>query len=325
MKIKDLRLPVIVFILIAGFLLVINTQLDNPLILLERFFPGYGWIEILLLALFGAVVIHQMQDAAKVPQWRRITWLIFSFVFFGQLILGVSGVDGRFLMTGKLHLPVPAMIISGPLYRGQLSIMTILFLSTVILSGPAWCSQLCYFGALDNLVASGKRNARPLKYVWHVKGGILTVLILTTLILRWSGITNLWVTVAGGIFGIAGLVIIAFLSYRKGKMMHCIYYCPVGTLVNSLKYLNPFRMRIRENCTLCMKCTPNCNYDALNQSDIEKGRPGITCTYCGDCLSSCKENSIQYKFFNISPAKARNLYLIITITLYCVFMGLARI
>jgi len=324
MKSKVLRLPVIVFILITGFLFVINIQLDKPLILLERFFPGFGWIEILLLAVYGAIVIYQMQDPLKVPRWRRITWLIFSFVFFSQLILGMAGVDNRFLMTGKLHLPVPAMILSGPIYRGQLSVMTILFFSTIILSGPAWCSQLCYFGALDNLAASVKRSSRPLKYVWHMKLVLLPVFILVTLILRWTGVTNFWVTIAGGIFGVAGLALIAILTSRKGKMMHCIYYCPVGTLVNYFRYINPFRMRIRESCTQCMLCTAYCNYDALNQSDIEKGRPGITCTYCGDCLSSCKENSIQYKFFNLAPDRARNLYLIITITLYCVFMGLAR-
>ena len=178
MKSKALRLPVIVFILITGFLFVINIQLDKPLILLERFFPGFGWIEILLLAVFGAIVIYHMQDPAKVPQWRKITWLIFSIVFFSQLILGIAGIDNRFLMTGKLHLPVPAMIISGPIYRGQLSIMTILFLSTIILSGPAWCSQLCYFGALDNLAASRKRNVKPLKFVWQIKLVLLPVLIL---------------------------------------------------------------------------------------------------------------------------------------------------
>ena len=43
-------------------------------------------------------------------------WLIFSIIFFTQLILGVAGVD-KLLMTGKLHLPVPALIAAGPLYR----------------------------------------------------------------------------------------------------------------------------------------------------------------------------------------------------------------
>ncbi len=123
--------------------------------ILERFIPGAGWFEIAVISIYGGYVAFKMQDPINVPRWRRITWITFSIVFFTQLILGLSGLD-KFLMTGKLHLPIPMMILAGPLYRGQTSIMTLLFLSTVILSGPAWCSQLCYFGAFDSLASRGK-------------------------------------------------------------------------------------------------------------------------------------------------------------------------
>ena len=100
-----------------------------------------------------------MQDPAKVSRWRKYTWFVFSVVFFSQLLLGLL-VSDKFLMTGKLHLPVPMMILAGPIYRGHTSVMTILFLSTVILSGPAWCSHLCYFGAIDNLARLRKNQAK---------------------------------------------------------------------------------------------------------------------------------------------------------------------
>lgn len=77
-----------------------------------------------------------------------------------------------FYMGGKLHLPIPAMILSGPLYRAELSFMNILFISTIVLSGPAWCSYLCYFGASDNYsVAAKSRAIKTLKtksQVYHV-------------------------------------------------------------------------------------------------------------------------------------------------------------
>jgi ferredoxin-type protein NapH len=44
--------------------------------------------------------------------------------------------------------------------------MTILFLSTVLLSGPAWCSYFCYFGALDNAAAQGRPDRKPIKNKW---------------------------------------------------------------------------------------------------------------------------------------------------------------
>jgi hypothetical protein len=86
-----------------------------------------------------------MQNPKNSPNWRRLSWTLFSIVFFSQMIIGLLGA-GNFLMAGKLHLPVPLMIISGPLYRGHLSVMTILFLSTVILTGPAWCSNCAILG-----------------------------------------------------------------------------------------------------------------------------------------------------------------------------------
>ena len=84
--------------------------------------------------------------------------------FFGQLALGIFA-DPIFLMTGKLHLPIPAVILAGPLYRFEGLFMPILFISTLLLSGPAWCSQLCYFGAFDAWSAGEN---------WNEKGSPIT-------------------------------------------------------------------------------------------------------------------------------------------------------
>ena len=160
------------------------------MLLAERFIKGGGWAEILLISLYGAFVIYKMQDPVNVPKWRKITWTIFSIVFFTQLIIGLSGFE-KFLMTGKLHLPIPMMIIGGPIYRGQLSVMTILFLSTVILTGPAWCSQLCYFGAFDNLASGGKTSREILKNKGAIKSTILVLVIAMALILRLLNVPGL--------------------------------------------------------------------------------------------------------------------------------------
>ena len=129
------RLPVSVFLLTFSLLAIVQIKTEKPMLLAERFYEGAGWIEIVIIALYGSFVAFKMQDPDNVPYWRKITWTIFSVVFFSQLIIGLSGFE-KFLMTGKLHLPVPMMILGGPIYRGHLSVMTILFLSTVILTGP---------------------------------------------------------------------------------------------------------------------------------------------------------------------------------------------
>jgi polyferredoxin len=325
-KIRDYNLSFWVFVFAALMLSVIQVKVnpDNPMLIFERFYKGAGWLEIFIVSFYGAFVAYKMQNPVNVPSWRIRSWTIFSAVIFGQLALGLLGFE-KFLMTVKLHLPIPAMILSGPIYRGHISVMTILFLSTVILSGPAWCSQLCYFGAIDGIASGKKRSVTPIKRRRFIKHTILCIVVFVTIVLRFFSVTPLYATLLGIAFGLAGLLIILFISRRKGKMFHCVLYCPIGTMVNYLKYINPFRMYIENSCTSCMRCTAFCKYDALNVEDIKKGKPGLTCTLCGDCLSSCKGDSIRYKFFNLSAETSRKIYLFISISLHAIFLAVARL
>jgi polyferredoxin len=324
MNFKQYRIPLIVFFLTFILLAFVQVKLERPMILAERFLKGSGWIEIFLISSYGAFVVHKMKDHLNVPKWRKIGWTAFSVVFFTQLLIGLSGSD-KFLMTGKLHLPIPMMILAGPIYRGQLSVMTILFLSTVILTGPAWCSQLCYFGAFDNLASGGKTSKEILKNKGAIKSTVLIMVISMAIILRFMKVTMLTSTLIAIAFGIGGILIMILFTLKKKKMVHCVMYCPVGTIVNVFKYINPFRMYIDQSCTLCMNCTKFCKYDALNPLDIKNSKPSITCTLCGDCLAGCHHNSIKYKFLKMSPEHARNLYLILTVSLHAVCLALARI
>src|SRR5512133_3755563 len=152
------RLPLIVFLITFTLLSFVQMKAPHPMILAERFFKGYGWLELLFVSAYGFLITYKMQDAKNAPLWRKISGSLFCVIFFTQLIAGLT-LSQRCLMAGKLHLPIPMMILGGPVYRGELSVMTILFLSTVILTGPAWCSHLCYFGAFDNLASGNKRPA----------------------------------------------------------------------------------------------------------------------------------------------------------------------
>ncbi|HYW96677.1 MAG TPA: 4Fe-4S binding protein [Bacteroidales bacterium] len=126
-------------------------------------------------------------------------------------------------------------------------------------------------------------------------------------------------------FGVDGLAIIFFLSRRKGKMVQCTLWYPIGTIVNYYKRISPFRMYIDNACTSCMICTRHCRYDALGKPDILNHKPGITCTLCGDCVTSCPSGAIRYKFLNLSPRTSRYLYLFISISLHVITLSMARI
>lgn len=321
---KEQYTSIAVFVFTATVLSAVQLNVKRPILLVERFWPGAGWVEIILVAAYAAFLFAKMQSAENVARMRKLSWSLFALVFFSQLILGLFGFE-QFLMTGELHLPVPAVIIGGPIYRAEIGFMSILFLSTVLLSGPAWCSHLCYFGALDNLLAGGKGRRKGLRYAKEISLAILFLIIFGALFMRIIGASANTAAWWGGGFGLFGLLIILIISRKRRLMIHCTAYCPVGTLINYISKVNPFRMYIDRSCTFCNRCTSSCLYDALKPSDIKTGKPGLSCTLCGDCVSSCHVGSIKYKFFRMKPENARMLYLFITVSLHAVFLALARI
>jgi polyferredoxin len=321
---KRYFLPVVTGTLMILLLLPLQFTGERQMLLLERLFTGGGWLQISLIALFAALLEYNMLQPERSGRWRRISWSIFSAVFFLQLILGVT-VDQLFLMTGELHLPVPALIISGPLYRGELSVMTLIFLSAVLLSGPAWCSQYCYLGALDSAFAGKAKGSSPIRNRLALKNSFLILAIAAALLLRITGAGREVALITGITAGVAGIIIMAVISKKRGKMIHCTVWCPVGTLVSYMKKISPFRIKIDETCTSCMRCSSVCRYDALGKDDIANRNPGMTCTYCGDCITACKYASIHYTFPGLESDNARKLYVTVSVVIYSLVLALARI
>lgn len=314
----------LIFSITFLLLTIIQVVPERAMLLLERFVPNFGWIEVFLFSIVAVFLADKLNDPLTSTKWRKISWISFSFFFFAQLLLGIIGID-ECLMTGKLHFPIPAMILGGPIYRGELTFMVFLFSATVILSGPTWCSQLCYFGALD-LVSSGMRPKKfSWKYMKTFKFTILILFVFATLFFRLLGFSTIYAIVFASSFGITGLLIILFLSSKTKKMIHCTYFCPIGTLVSLIKKINPFRVKITPSCNQCMKCTITCKYGALERSHIQQLEPGATCTYCGDCLSSCHADAIHYQLFHFKPKTARRIYVAVTVIIFSVFFAVARI
>lgn len=310
----------ITFLLLA----IIQTIPERPLLLAERFIYGTGWVEVVLFSFFAVWMAEKLNSTSEYAKWRKTIWFSFTIFFFLQLIAGLIGVE-ECLMTGKLHFPIPAMILGGPLYRGEITFMVFLFLGTVILSGPAWCSQLCYFGSID-LMFSGTKNKRfDPKLMVRFKYTILILFIVIVLILRLLNISHLYAIIFASLFGLIGIIVMIFFSYKTKRMIHCTYFCPIGTVVSLTKWINPFRVKITDSCDQCMKCTVSCKYNALQIQNVKNLKPGITCTNCGDCLNVCHVNALQYQFFYLPPEKSRKLYLALIVIIFTIFFAVARI
>lgn len=318
--------PGLAAFLLAGALLAIVQLVTDPAgVLLERFVRAGGWWEGAVLAFYAGWLADRLREPRRIKKLRPAVWLLFSVVFFTQLLLGLAGVE-KLLMTGKLHLPVPALIAAGPLFRGGGLFMAILFTVSVLVLGPAWCSWLCYIGAWDDRAARARRKPTTLpRWRTPARLGILAVVMAVAFALGrlgFSSVTAGWL--AAG-FGLVGVGIMAVWSRRTGHMVHCTLWCPMGWLATRLGRLSPWRLRIADSCTDCGACTPACRFDALYPEDVLRRVPGEACTLCGDCTSHCPTASIEYRLPGADPVRARTIFFVIVAAWHAVYLGVARL
>ena len=308
-------------VLLLGF---VYLRVPSDMLLLERFVPGWGWLEIGALAGYAAWLTHQVGTAPGHARWRIWLWRFFSVVFFAQLLLGLVGFE-RFLMSDALHLPIPALIVAGPLYRGEGLFMPILLGATLLLVGPAWCSHLCYIGAWDDWAARHSSPPRPLpRWRGAVRVVVLLLVVGLAVGLRIAHPPPLVALVLASTFGVVGVGIMLLVSRRWGAMAHCTTWCPIGLVAGVAGKLSPFRLRIEDTCHDCGACSLVCRYDALGKENVEARHVGLSCTLCGECVRACRHDSIHYRFPGLSPQAARTLFLVLVISLHAIFLGLAR-
>ncbi|MFH0783060.1 MAG: 4Fe-4S binding protein [Pseudomonadota bacterium] len=313
------------FLLTVAGLAIVRQKASLAILLLDRFYPSGGWIAIILLGWYAAWVAGKMLRPEDSARWRLTLWATFSAVFFCQLFLGLLGVE-RFLMTGSLHLPVPALIAAGPLYRGEGFFMIILFAVTLVLVGPAWCSHLCYIGAWDGWAATGKKRAGTLPGWTKLLRWLICIAVFTVAILLGRSEQPPALALAlAAVFGVVGVFIMLTWSRRTGIMSHCTAYCPMGLLANIFGKINPWRIRIGSGCCNCGMCSRFCRYGALAAPDIEAGRAGLSCSLCGDCISGCPHGHLHYTFPGLGHESARSGFIVVIVALHAIFLGVARL
>jgi len=313
------------FVLTAGILVPVQLLVDPPMLLAERFVTGLGWGEIGLLGLWAAWLTTRILNDARSALWRQRLWRLFSIVFFLQLILGLAGVE-ECLMTGRLHVPVPALIVGGPIFRCGDFFMPILLAATLVLVGPAWCSHLCYIGAWDDVAAKALVRPRPLSPRRNmVRVAVLAGVITAALALRELGAPTALAAVLALLFGVAGIGVMVLVSRRTGVMAHCAAFCPIGWITTTLGRLNPFRIKVGRGCAVCGLCTPSCRFDALDTDVLAQGRVGANCTLCGDCVAACHMRELDYAFPGLSAPGAKILFRVLAVSLHAAFLGLARL
>ena len=312
--------------LLVSALLLLLDGLRPDLLLLHRLVPGWGAGQALLAGLWAGLVYGWLADRRRAPVWRRRIWLLFSCVFFAQLLAGLF-LHSLFLLQGVPHLPVPGLILSGPLYRGGGSLfMPGLFAVSLLLAGSAWCSHLCYLGVWDARAAdAGPRRGVPA--VWRkVRWVLLAMSLLLPPGLRLAGLPWPWALVLALALGLALLPCALRLSRRLGIPVYCCGICPLGLTANLLGRLSPWRLRRNGRCTGCGACARACRYGALRlDGPGTVSGPDWRCTLCRDCLSVCRHGALEIRCCGQGAAGVEQALLCSLSVLHTLFLFMGRV
>lgn len=313
------------FLLVTA-LLGLTTVQAPQLLLADRLLPGSGMLQALGLGFWAVLVAGSLSDRRGAPAARLRIWRVFSIVFFAQLVLGLT-VSGLFLMTGKLHIPVPGLILLAPLYRGDGFFMLLLFGLSFLLVGPAWCSQLCYFGVWDADAARRQRPVAPPAWLKRLPFVVLGLAVAVVSGLKAAQAPD-WIAGGAGLaLGLSLIPMAWFFSRKWGVAAYCLGCCPLGLVVRLASRLSLWRIRRTPACTDCGACSRSCRQGALSPGSLRNGEAGPSCNLCRDCLAVCPRRGLGLRVPGLSgdPGLPEKIFLVLITVLHSLFLGMARV
>lgn len=195
--------------------------------------------------------------------------------------------------------------------------MLIIILFTIITTlfwGRVFCSSLCPFGALQDIISKfvPRHFQKQLPQAVHdkalyIKYGILAFLIVMALsyselslfqyfepfgtIFYQSQSVLLWLILIGFLVGST------FIS-----RFYCRYACPLGAALGVVSLLSPFRIKRVQQCQVCKVCEHACPTGAIRGPVIDF-KECVRCDVCetkliaklGVCKHSVEEVKSRYK------------------------------
>lgn len=230
----------------------------------------------------------------------------------------VTSLVGNLLGFNAFGIPLADPLSMTQTFLGTLSVTSealigaALSLLLAVLLGPVFCSWLCPYGFLSELVhpahknstagKKGKVSVHPFAMRCLITGfgllAIMTVIPFPALnqISMPGWITRFWQSVF--LFenilwiGLALPLILLIVEAVTGKRVWCRYFCPQSVLISLAGFLFPRRLRVHftpRQCTcpaMEQACRGTCSLDLNPRRDSMAQQS--QCTNCGDCIDVCR-------------------------------------
>lgn len=248
--------------------------------------------------------------AALLLGHRLLRWLVllFALLFFGLAHRSIFSI----LQVAGAQLGYAPALSSAPWWW----ILFILAVVPTLILGRLYCSALCPFAAIQELLAAipgiprkqfapplgTDRKARQIKYL------ILLALLTLTLILGHPSVANIepYITffTGQGIWPVWSLLILVLIAGIFFFRFWCRYLCPAGALTALVARFARWKIQSTPECTGCHVCLASCPVNALEAEGPSVKTETAECILCGRCLESCPQKCLKLAPVQSRPATA---------------------
>jgi len=311
-----------------------------------------------ITVVFMVVLFFMMMRTSTTYRWRRWFFvalgLLFPVGFIHQVIVmrGTMGIPIEEMIAGRTpfcYLPIPMLVLPAALMKtvvfpgsilphggmsgGGMAAMAGVWLAMTIVIGKGWCSYACFFGGIEEGMASvpPKAKLRKLDPRWRYgPWAVLLVMVLLSLALfepaycmwlcpfkavsEYVAARNTVGMVQNGIFVLLFATLVIALPLLTKKRTQCAFFCPFGAFQSIFNKTSVFDVKIdRSRCTPCVLCQKSCPTMSLTDESIVKGETLMSCMKCGACVDACPKDAVVWHIKGtevaVKPERARLLFL----------------
>src|SRR5271157_5245973 len=321
--------------------------------------PGRsGQIASIITAVFMIALFFMMMRTGSTYRWRRWFFvalgLLFpvGFIHTVMVMRGTMGIPIEEMIAGRTpfcFLPIPLLILpaaftktlvfpgsilpNGGMSGGGMAAMAAIWLAVTIVVGKGWCSYACFFGGIEEGMASvaPKAKLRKIDRRWRYgPWAVLLAMVLLSLALfepaycmwlcpfkavsEYVAARNTVGLIQNGIFVVLFAALVIALPLLTKKRTQCAFFCPFGAFKSIFNKTSVFDVKIdKTRCTPCVLCQKSCPTMSLTEESIAKGETLMSCMKCGACVDACPKDAAVWHIRGtevaVKPERARLMFL----------------